>query len=584
MEQELDINIDMVTRKGSRFVCRVGSTMNMLDLRRVSVHKAKSIIVMCDSEGEPEAADAAVVRTVLSLCSTMSVANSNTQIVAEIRDVDSKRVLKVIGKEGVEIVVSHDIVGRLMIMSVRQPGLAKVYEEVLGFEGDEFYLQEWPDAVGIPFGDLSERFPAAVPIGIKTSEGTIVLNPAKSRKMKKHEEVLVIAEDDDSYELVDAKDVIVAPADGLDPPRKLVEKILFCGWRRDARDILTLLNDLVAPGTEIHIMCEVPIPDRKDLLESSGLVLSELKNISLVHHYGNTSARRELDRLPIEQFTSCLVVADEMLEKDLMGSDSHCITTLLLVRDIQDIRVGTELFAGCPMLCEILDVQTQKTVMANASLTDMCEFVQTNEMVSRILAMVSEDGSVNTILDELLGGKGASFQLKPASIYLQAFEEMSFLQLGKRVQDQFELLVGYQKSPAALSENTVVNPRNKHEVRFWKDVKLIVLTGEPLHPESHDNPDHNTQLSQLDEAIKDMMFAGGRSQDPELRESKVRNLLKVLSDEGLDEEVPQGSIGSLPPPTPPLSPEGWAKVKAPVHRHRQVSAGKRKQSRASSDN
>ena len=115
-------------------------------------------------------------------------------------------------------------------------------------------------------------------------------------------------------------------------------------------------------------------------------------------------------------------------------------------------------------------------------------------------------------------------------------------------------------------------------------MKLIVLTGEPLHPESHDNPDHNTQLSQLDEAIKDMMFAGGRSQDPELRESKVRNLLKVLSDEGLDEEVPQGSIGSLPPPTPPLSPEGWAKVKAPVHRHRQVSAGKRKQSRASSDN
>ena len=68
--------------------------------------------------------------------------------------------------------------------------------------------------------------------------------------------------------------------------------------------------------------------------------------------------------------------------------------------------------------------------MANASLTDMCEFVQTNEMVSRILAMVSEDGSVNTILDELLGGKGASFQLKSALLYLQKWEEMNFLMLG----------------------------------------------------------------------------------------------------------------------------------------------------------
>merc|ERR1711970_469400 len=38
MEHELEINIDIPTRRGSRFVCRVGSTMNILDLRKVSVH------------------------------------------------------------------------------------------------------------------------------------------------------------------------------------------------------------------------------------------------------------------------------------------------------------------------------------------------------------------------------------------------------------------------------------------------------------------------------------------------------------------------------------------------------------------
>ena len=75
----------------------------------------------------------------------------------------------------------------------------------------------------------------------------------------------------------------------------------------------------------------------------------------------------------------------------------------------------------------------------------MCEFVQTNEMVSRILAMVSEDGSVNVILAELLGGKGSSFELKTASAYAQPWEEMSFMQLSKRVQDQGDLLVGYQE-------------------------------------------------------------------------------------------------------------------------------------------
>ena len=63
-----------------------------------------------------------------------------------------------------ETVVSHDIVGRLMIMSVRQPGLAKVYEALLGFEGDEFYIEAWPQTIGKRFGDLFQHFPDAVPL------------------------------------------------------------------------------------------------------------------------------------------------------------------------------------------------------------------------------------------------------------------------------------------------------------------------------------------------------------------------------------------------------------------------------------
>lgn len=79
------------------------------------------------------------------------------------------------GDELVEAVVSHDIVGRLMIMSVRQPGLlspvyhsprhfdvrlsmpglSRVYDQTLGFDGDEFYSDEWP-VVGVPFGQAAD--------------------------------------------------------------------------------------------------------------------------------------------------------------------------------------------------------------------------------------------------------------------------------------------------------------------------------------------------------------------------------------------------------------------------------------------
>ena len=54
---------------------------------------------------------------------------------------------RLIGGDDVETCVSHDVLGRLMLMSAREPGLASVYGEVLGFEGDEFYLQARVSAV-----------------------------------------------------------------------------------------------------------------------------------------------------------------------------------------------------------------------------------------------------------------------------------------------------------------------------------------------------------------------------------------------------------------------------------------------------
>ena len=50
------------------------------------------------------------------------------------RDKDNEALIHLIGRGNVETVVSHDIIGRLMLMSVRQPGLAEVYGSVLGFE------------------------------------------------------------------------------------------------------------------------------------------------------------------------------------------------------------------------------------------------------------------------------------------------------------------------------------------------------------------------------------------------------------------------------------------------------------------
>ena len=54
---------------------------------------------------------------------------------AEVCDLDNEQLVRMVGLDRVETVVSHDMIGRLMLLCARQPGLAIVWESIIGFEG-----------------------------------------------------------------------------------------------------------------------------------------------------------------------------------------------------------------------------------------------------------------------------------------------------------------------------------------------------------------------------------------------------------------------------------------------------------------
>ncbi|KAJ6761993.1 ION CHANNEL POLLUX-RELATED [Salix koriyanagi] len=138
--------------------------------------------------------DARALRTVLSLTGVKEGLKGH--IVVELSDL-----VKLVGGDLVETVVSHDVIGRLMIQCARQPGLAPIWEEILGFENCEFYIKRWPQLHGMQFEDILISFPDAIPCGIKVAScgGKIILNPEDSYVLQEDDEILVIAEDDDSY-------------------------------------------------------------------------------------------------------------------------------------------------------------------------------------------------------------------------------------------------------------------------------------------------------------------------------------------------------------------------------------------------
>jgi hypothetical protein len=106
--------------------------------------------------------------------------------------------VSLLGGADVVTMVSHDIVGRMMTMAARQPGLASVFDSVLGFDGDEFYMESWPEFTGLHFGQLPELFPCGILCGVCDEFNRIVLNPPAKYIIKEMDELVVIAEDSKS--------------------------------------------------------------------------------------------------------------------------------------------------------------------------------------------------------------------------------------------------------------------------------------------------------------------------------------------------------------------------------------------------
>lgn len=493
-EMEMEIAKLEFDFMGTSVICRSGSPLILADLKKVSVSKARAIIVLATDENADQS-DARALRVVLSLTGVKEGLRGH--VVVEMSDLDNEPLVKLVGGDLIETVVAHDVIGRLMIQCALQPGLAQIWEDILGFENDEFYIKRWPELDGMQFEDVLISFPDAIPCGVKVAadNGKIILNPDDSYVLKEGDEVLVIAEDDDTYSPGPLPEVRRVSFPKVPELPKYPERILFCGWRRDIHDMIMVLEAFLAPGSELWMFNEVAEKERERKLIDGGLDISGLENIKLVHREGNAVIRRHLESLPLETFDSILILADESLEDSVVHSDSRSLATLLLIRDIQSKRLpyrdtkSTSLrLAGFThsswiremqqasdksiIISEILDSRTRNLV----SVSRISDYVLSNELVSMALAMVAEDKQINRVLEELFAEEGNEMCIKPAEFYLFDQEELCFYEIMIRGRQRQEIVIGYR---LANSERAIINPPKKSEQRKWSldDVFVVISSG-----------------------------------------------------------------------------------------------------------
>ena len=153
--------------------------------------------------------------------------------------------------------------------------------------------------------------------------------------------IVVLAEDDDTYEASSKW-----PCDAAESAYKAcnlqrrvheastVEKLLFCGWRRDMDDMIKELDKIVAKGSVLTIMCTIPEDERlRRLNEPCKVDVENLRNLQLNHEVGNPVLRRHLQKVDLTAFDSILILADEAVESNMQTADSRSLAALLLIRD-----------------------------------------------------------------------------------------------------------------------------------------------------------------------------------------------------------------------------------------------------------
>ncbi|NJR65490.1 MAG: potassium transporter TrkA [Leptolyngbyaceae cyanobacterium CRU_2_3] len=447
-----------------RLVCRTGSPSSMADLGIVSIHTARSIIILNSTQ---DRADTQLVKTLLAITNIPRSLPQPYHIVAQVQTSKTLDVIHLVGQNKVETLLTSDLVSRIVVQTCRQSGLSTVYTELLNFSGDEIYFKAEPSLQGKTYGQALLSYNNSTVIGIQHANGAIQLNPPSNILLQAGECLILISEDDDTIHLTNHSN---APIDHqairmAKPALTRAEHTLILGWSDRVYNIIQMLDQYVAPGSTVTVVSEFPAAE----VELSEETLKLTKQ-TVRYQQGDPTDRAVLENFNLTQYNHAVVLCNPTLEPE--QADAQTLVTLLYLRDIAD-----RYHHDFQVVTEILDVRNQ--ALAQVARPD--DFVISEQIISLMLAQVSEQKSINAVLTDLFNPEGAEIYLKPVSNYITVEHSVNFYTVVESARQQGESAIGYRckadTNNMARSYGVVINPPKDQLIEF-KPQDVIILLAE----------------------------------------------------------------------------------------------------------
>ena len=459
-----DIRRDVTDLGSSRLVVRSGAPTRINDLAKMNPQDAKSVIILSPDD---DSARSYLVKVVLGL-NKLIPAGSSTTIVAEAGDVEVAEALKESVGERLITVIPSAIVARITAQVSRTSGLGAVYQELLDFDGDEMYIVDIPERwVGSSFGQLTLASSGATVIGLQRADGSVSLTVGAEAVVMPGDKAIGIAQDDSVFVFDREPEPWTRPADHPSAAIEAVrERTLIVGWSPVANLVVKEIENHVAPGSELLILID---PDNH--VEAD--VLAELDSVGLTQqtvsiHVGSTISRPVIAEVMGSDPYDHVMILCERSEFDLDEADARVLLTLMHVRALAPDSASN-------VIAELADPNDVELGRQG----DSSEFIVSMQLISLLLAQLSESPHLARVFADLFDGTGAAVALHPVERYVP-LGASDFESVLTAARNWGVVAIGYRAAnpggeSAALAGGIRVNPSKSEKINFEAGDMIVVI-------------------------------------------------------------------------------------------------------------
>jgi len=462
VEMDDDIRAKFPSTGNVKVICRSGDPLDLDDLTVVTPNAARSIIILAPDEENP---DIHVIKSVLALTNNPDRRAEPFHIVAEIRDQRNLEAAELVGGKEAIYVRGDDLIARVTAQTCRQSGLSVVYTELLDFDGAEIYVKPEAALVGKNYRAMIDAYSNSAVLGLMRANGETLINPPMDTIFQSGDRVIAISEDDDTLVLSDddlarADENAIIPA----PTRNAVpERTLVLGWNPKGEAILRELDNYVAQGSEVVVMCKSEGVREKLLVLSKAMQKQRLRFAE-----GDTSSRAMLDAVKVYSYDHIILLSYS--ELPVQQADAQTLITLLHLRNIAEQQQ-----VDLNIVSEMMDLRNR--TLAQVARAD--DFIVSDKLVSLMISQLAENKALDQVIGNLFNAEGSEIYIRPIQDYIKTDRMVDFYTLSESAARRGETAIGYRqmvfKEDATRGYGVKLNPKKTEKVRFGASDMIVVL-------------------------------------------------------------------------------------------------------------